>query len=620
MPELPTTSVVIPTHGRRALLEDVLAPVLADPATTEVVVVVDGCDDGSIELVEELRRDDERLVARWAENGGPSAARQAGVEAAVGEVVVLLDDDVVAEPGLVAGHARAHADRDGVVVVGYAPVEAPRDSSRETVAVDLYDAWYEECVAGYEARPESVLENYWAGNASLRRADALRVGLHSPVMAPTYNEDRDFGLRCREAGLRATFDRRLRARHRYRRSFAALRRDAHTSGVGRWRIHDAHGDVVGSLPADAFTDGLPPVRAALVGLSRRPRLRRLLRTGLAGAVHATTPRGPRAVRSAAALLDLRIGQQKAAIAASREVREPLPVAVVVPAHNRPAMVRRALESVGRQTARPAEVIVVDDCSTDDTGAVAAELGARVIRHAVNRGEGGARNTGLREATQPWVALLDSDDEWLPHHLETIWPLRAGRVLAAGTCAGLGADGTPQKPYGVPGPRPRVLRSPAGVAFPENCVPPSAAVLHRETALAAGGFDTALKRCADLDLWLRMLERGRGVVSPAITAVYHLHDGQVSADGMAMQAAHAEVLDAYAERRWCTAGLRARFAGLRDWDRARARQAAGDRAGALRALRPALRDPRRAAGIPPALALRRRARTRTAALVAEGVAR
>ena len=292
----------------------------------------------------------------------------------------------------------------------------------------------------------------------------------------------------------------------------------------------------------------------------------------------------------------------------------LPVSVVVPAFNRADLLPRALRSAfAQRPLPPAEVLVVDDCSSDDTGAMAAAAGARVIRHDVNQGEGGARNTGLREAAQPWVALLDSDDEWLPHHLETVWPLHTGRVLAAGTCAGVDAAGGVHRPYGVPGPWARDLRSPAAVAFPENCVPPSAALLHRDTALAAGGFDTALKRCADLDLWVRMLERGRGVVSPAVTALYHLHDGQVSADGMAMQAAHAEVLDAYAARDWCTTGLRARFAGLRAWDEARARQAEGDRAGAVRALARALRDPRRAAGIPPALARRRRVRARTAAL-------
>ena len=615
MPDLPTASVVVPTHGRADLLPTVLAPLLRDPATAEVVAVADG-DDDAYEVLGMLAGRDPRLVPLRTDGAGENGARQAGIDSARGELVVLLDDDVLARDGLVTGHARAHAARRGVVVLGYMPVaEALRDGP----PTELYASWYEEAVERYERDPGSILHSFWAGNTSLRREDARRVGLADASFTATYNPDRDFGLRCARAGLTGVFDRRLRADHLYRRSLHQMRADARRQGEGRVLVHHRHPDLVGPLHRDTFAEGLPRARAALVRAARRPRARRAVSAAAGAAARAPLPRR---ARRAAALVDVRVGQQAAATDLARRLRAtgPLPVSVVIPAFERSEMTRRAVRSALGQTRPPAEVLVVDDCSSDDTGAVAAQAGARVIRHAVNRGEGGARNTGLRAAAQPWVALLDSDDEWLPHHLETVWPLHTGRVLVAATCAGVRADGTPQKPYGVPGPRPRVLRSPAAVAFPENCVPPSAALLHRETALAAGGFDTALKRCADLDLWLRMLERGRGVVSPAITAVYHLHDGQVSADGTAMQAAHAEVLDAYAERRWCTAGLRARFGGLRDWDRARARQAAGDRAGALRALRPALRDPRRAAGIPPALALRRRARARTAALVAEGVAR
>ena len=95
----------------------------------------------------------------------------------------------------------------------------------------------------------------------------------------------------------------------------------------------------------------------------------------------------------------------------------LPVAVVIPAHNRANMVARAVRSALTQRPNPpTEVIVVDDCSNDETGEAARLAGARVIRHHVNRGEAEARNTAIRAATQPWVALLDSDDEWLPHHL------------------------------------------------------------------------------------------------------------------------------------------------------------------------------------------------------------
>ena len=96
------------------------------------------------------------------------------------------------------------------------------------------------------------------------------------------------------------------------------------------------------------------------------------------------------------------------------VSEPLPVTVVIPAYNRPAMVQRAVRSALDQRPRPpAEVLVVDDCSSDDTAAVASAAGATVIRHDVNRGGAAARNTAIRAAGHDWIAFLDSDDELLP---------------------------------------------------------------------------------------------------------------------------------------------------------------------------------------------------------------
>jgi cellulose synthase/poly-beta-1,6-N-acetylglucosamine synthase-like glycosyltransferase len=59
---------------------------------------------------------------------------------------------------------------------------------------------------------------------------------------------------------------------------------------------------------------------------------------------------------------------------------PLPITVVIPAYNRAELLPRALASVAAQTATPAEVLVIDDGSTDDTATVADRLGARVIRH------------------------------------------------------------------------------------------------------------------------------------------------------------------------------------------------------------------------------------------------
>ena len=104
----------------------------------------------------------------------------------------------------------------------------------------------------------------------------------------------------------------------------------------------------------------------------------------------------------------------------------VPVSVIIPAFNRAELVRRAVDSVLAQRTTPDEIIVVDECSTDATPEVAGSLGARVIRHEQNRGAAAARNTGLAEARNDWVALLDSDDEWLPNLLEVLWPMRDGR--------------------------------------------------------------------------------------------------------------------------------------------------------------------------------------------------
>src|SRR3954464_2889077 len=106
------------------------------------------------------------------------------------------------------------------------------------------------------------------------------------------------------------------------------------------------------------------------------------------------------------------------------------------------MTARAVRSAfGQRPDPPAEVVVVDDCSSDATGAAAAAAGARVIRHPVNRGEGGARNTAVREAREPWVALLDSDDEWLPGHLAALWPHREDHVVLGATAVASGGDAT-----------------------------------------------------------------------------------------------------------------------------------------------------------------------------------
>jgi glycosyltransferase involved in cell wall biosynthesis len=227
----------------------------------------------------------------------------------------------------------------------------------------------------------------------------------------------------------------------------------------------------------------------------------------------------------------------------------VPVTVVIPAYEREAMVGRAVASALGQRPRPVEVVVVDDGSSDGTAEAARSAGARVVVHDVNRGESSARNTGLEAATQPWIALLDSDDEWLPGHLAALWRAHEGHVLVAASALRCGGDPALDRVHGAPGTSPLALRTPADLLFPENPVPGSGGMVRRDVALVVGGYDESIPLCEDLDLWLRCLERGTGVVVPDVTAIYHMHAGQLSSRRGDMRAWHTRVVEAYSGRPW-----------------------------------------------------------------------
>jgi len=94
------------------------------------------------------------------------------------------------------------------------------------------------------------------------------------------------------------------------------------------------------------------------------------------------------------------------------------VSVIVPTYNRMETIKAAIASVQRQTFADWELIVVDDGSTDDTAALIEGSDPRlVLIRQKNQGVNAARNTAMLRARGQYIAFLDSDDEWLPHHLQ-----------------------------------------------------------------------------------------------------------------------------------------------------------------------------------------------------------
>lgn len=96
------------------------------------------------------------------------------------------------------------------------------------------------------------------------------------------------------------------------------------------------------------------------------------------------------------------------------------VSIVMPSYNTAEYIGASIQSVLNQTYKNWELLIVDDCSTDNTDAVVAGFADSRIRYLKNEKNSGAavsRNYALREAKGRWIAFLDSDDLWAPEKLE-----------------------------------------------------------------------------------------------------------------------------------------------------------------------------------------------------------
>jgi glycosyltransferase involved in cell wall biosynthesis len=99
-------------------------------------------------------------------------------------------------------------------------------------------------------------------------------------------------------------------------------------------------------------------------------------------------------------------------AAPAPTRWPFSISIVIPAYNEGRTVGRVV-AAARQQCADAEVLVVDDASTDDTAAQAAAAGARVVRRPYNVGNGAGVKTGIRAATNDVILILDGDGQHDP---------------------------------------------------------------------------------------------------------------------------------------------------------------------------------------------------------------
>lgn len=206
------------------------------------------------------------------------------------------------------------------------------------------------------------------------------------------------------------------------------------------------------------------------------------------------------------------------------------ISVIIPTFNRVNELSRAIESVWNQTTYPLELIIVDDGSSDHTKSFVKNIKDRspvdIQYLKTNRlGVSGARNRGIQVAKGEWIALLDSDDEWLPTklesqielinknsvliHTEEIWVRNGKRV---------NQKKKHQKKGG------RIFKE----SLPLCCISPSSSLIKKDILLKHKGFREDFEVCEDYDLWLKITsEFDVQYIEEAQIIKYGGHEDQLS---------------------------------------------------------------------------------------------
>jgi glycosyltransferase involved in cell wall biosynthesis len=211
------------------------------------------------------------------------------------------------------------------------------------------------------------------------------------------------------------------------------------------------------------------------------------------------------------------------------------ISVVIPAFNAAVYLPRCLKSVFAQTLKPDEVIVVDDGSTDNTAALAAELGARVISRP-NGGLSAARNTGIQNASSEWIALLDADDIWAPEKLQRQAACVRPETVLVYTGLRYFDDN------GIRGERPATDPISARKML-RYCNPiPCTYLVRREALMQDGGYREDIRACEDWEMLVRLQRLGKFEAIEDLLMDCYLHSDSLSANPEVMMRWFEAIID------------------------------------------------------------------------------
>lgn len=229
-------SIVVPTYNRAETLAKVLPSLLEqDYPDYEILFCDSNSTDETGKILEELSSP--KIIHLKGNYRGRGEARNAGLKAAKGEIVLFTDADIIAEPNLLSEHARFHRENPKAAVVG---CEVQVNSYRE----------YQEVRKNPEQRrtlhPPSRKELSWlyflTGNASAARESLMSVGGFDDNFTGYGHEDLELGYRLQRSGLKILYNRLAVNYHWHPVGFAEKCEKMRLAGISTVRFYHKHKD------------------------------------------------------------------------------------------------------------------------------------------------------------------------------------------------------------------------------------------------------------------------------------------------------------------------------------------------------------------------------------------
>lgn len=224
-------SVIIPTYNRCRSVERILRALTSQSFPFqyfEVIVSVDGSTDSTQDMVATFKSDF-KLIHIWQPKSGRAAACNRGIQSAIGDIIILLDDDMEPSPQLIEAHYNSHLGNSHLGIIGAAPINLNEYTPPHIHYIGSKFNTHLEKISS--PNYNFTIRDFYSGNFSIRREVLLEVGVFNEAFEIYGNEDLELAWRFLKNGIKLTYSANAYCTQHYEKDFTALTRDTIAKGT-----------------------------------------------------------------------------------------------------------------------------------------------------------------------------------------------------------------------------------------------------------------------------------------------------------------------------------------------------------------------------------------------------